>query len=88
MMQMRQWTIGIGGASALVFGVVLAAKVWPQLDLVAVGSRAPAFRAIDLRTGRPTSLADYRLAPSTCLPPKGRYISTRQIGGIWKPCIA
>ena len=54
MMQMRQWTIGIGGASALVFGVVLAAKVWPQLDLVAVGSRAPAFRAIDLRTGRPT----------------------------------
>jgi len=60
MMQMRQWTIGIGGASALVFGVVLAAKVWPQLDLVAVGSRAPAFRAVDLRTGRPTSLADYR----------------------------
>src|SRR2546430_893986 len=47
-------------SSALVFGVVLAAKVWPQLDLVAVGSRAPAFRAIDLRTGRPTSLADYR----------------------------
>jgi len=60
MMQMRHWTIGIGGASALVFGVVLAAKVWPQLDLVAVGSRAPAFRAVDLRTGRPTSLADYR----------------------------
>ena len=32
-----------------------------------------------------TSLADYRLAPSTCLPPKGRYISTRQIGGIGNP---
>jgi cytochrome c biogenesis protein CcmG/thiol:disulfide interchange protein DsbE len=60
MMQMRQWTIGIGAASALVFGVALAAKVWPQLDLVGVGSHAPAFRAVNLRTRRPASLADYR----------------------------
>src|SRR5205809_6574732 len=60
MMQTRQWTIGIGAASALVFGVALAAKIWPQLDLVGVGSRAPAFRAVNLRSGRPTSLADYR----------------------------
>ena len=60
MMQTRQWTIGIGAASALVFGVALAAKIWPQLDLVCVGSRAPAFRAVNLRSGRPSSLADYR----------------------------
>ena len=60
MMQTRQWTIGIGAASALVFGVALAAKIWPQLDLVGVGSRAPAFRAVNLRSGRPSSLADYR----------------------------
>ncbi|OLB06530.1 MAG: hypothetical protein AUH06_07630 [Gemmatimonadetes bacterium 13_2_20CM_69_27] len=59
-MQTRQWTIGIGAASALVFGVALAAKIWPQLDLVGVGSRAPAFRAVNLRSGRPSSLADYR----------------------------
>jgi len=60
MMQTRQWTIGIGAASALVFGVALAVKIWPQLDLVGVGSRAPAFRAVNLRSGRPSSLADYR----------------------------
>ena len=59
-MQTRQWTIGIGAASALVFGVALAVKIWPQLDLVGVGSRAPAFRAVNLRSGRPSSLADYR----------------------------
>jgi len=59
-MQMRHWTIGSGSASALVFGVVLAAKIWPQLDLVGVGSRAPAFRAVNLRSGRPSSLTDYR----------------------------
>ena len=54
------WTITIGTVMALVFGVALAVKIWPQLDLVAVGSRAPEFRAVNLRTGRPASLADYR----------------------------
>ena len=32
----------------------------PQIDLVGVGSRAPNFRAMDLRTGRPVQLSDYR----------------------------
>lgn len=59
-MQMRQWTIAIGTAMALVFGVALAVKVWPQLDLVQVGSRAPEFQAVNLRSGRPAALADYR----------------------------
>jgi peroxiredoxin len=57
---MRQWTIAIGSVMALVFGVALAVKVWPQLDLVQVGSRAPEFRAVNLTTGHPASLGDYR----------------------------
>ena len=56
----RTWTIAIGTVMGLVFGVALVVKIWPQLDLVAVGSRAPEFRAVNLRTGRPASLADYR----------------------------
>ena len=56
----RQWSIAIGVVMALVFGVALAVKVWPQLDLVGAGSRAREFRAVDLRTGRPSRLADYR----------------------------
>jgi len=55
-----RWTIAIGTVMALVFGVALAVKIWPQLDLVGVGSRAPEFRAVNLRSGRPASLADYR----------------------------
>ncbi len=60
MTQMRQWTIGIGAGTALVFGVALAVKIWPQVDLVGVGSRAPEFRAVNLRTAQPASLAAYR----------------------------
>src|SRR5207247_9767796 len=60
MTQMRQWTIGIGAGTALVFGVALAVKIWPQIDLVGVGSRAPEFRAVNLRTAQPASLAAYR----------------------------
>ena len=60
MTHMRQWTIAIGSVMALVFGVALAVKVWPQLDLVQVGSRAPEFRAVNLTTGHPASLGDYR----------------------------
>jgi len=60
MTRTRGWTIAIGTVMGLVFGVALVVKIWPQLDLVAVGSRAPEFRAVNLRTGRPASLADYR----------------------------
>ena len=45
---------------ALVFGTALALKIRPQIDLLGVGSAAPGFHATDLRTGRPTTLADYR----------------------------
>jgi len=56
----RQWTVGIGAVTALVFGTALMIKIRPQIDLVAVGSRAPGFRATDVRTGRLVRLADYR----------------------------
>src|SRR5437660_10063032 len=56
----RQWTVGIGVVMALVFGTALVIKIRPQIDLLGVGSTAPTFHATDLRTGRPTTLADHR----------------------------
>jgi cytochrome c biogenesis protein CcmG, thiol:disulfide interchange protein DsbE len=56
----RRWSAGIGVATALVFGTALAIKIRPQVDLIGAGSRAPEFRALNLRTGRRASLADYR----------------------------
>ncbi len=60
MTQPRQWTVALGVVMALVFGTALAIKIRPQMDLLGVGSTAPTFHATDLRTGRPTTLADYR----------------------------
>lgn len=42
------------------FGVTLAMKLRPQLNLIEVGSPAPQFHAVDLRTGRPATIDDYR----------------------------
>jgi cytochrome c biogenesis protein CcmG, thiol:disulfide interchange protein DsbE len=56
----QQWTLIAGMLTTVVFGVALAIKLRPQFDLIELGSKAPAFRATDLRTGRPVSLADYR----------------------------
>ena len=44
----------------LVFGVALAIKLRPEIALVGPGSRAPDFRATNLRTGRPASPLDYQ----------------------------
>ena len=60
MTQPRQWTIAIGVVMALVFGTALVIKIRPQIDLLGVGSGAPDFHAMNLRTRRPTTLADYR----------------------------
>lgn len=60
MTQMRQWTVAIGVVMALVLGVALAIALGPEVNLLEVGDRAPDFRAKNLRTGRPASLADYR----------------------------
>jgi peroxiredoxin len=56
----REWTIAVGSVMALVFGTALAVKIRPQIDLLRVGSRAPAFHARDVTTGRPVTLEQYR----------------------------
>jgi cytochrome c biogenesis protein CcmG/thiol:disulfide interchange protein DsbE len=56
----REWTIALGSVMALVFGTALAVKIRPQIDLIRVGSRAPAFRATDVTTGRRVTLEQYR----------------------------
>jgi peroxiredoxin len=49
-----------GVVTTAVFGVALAIKLRPQIELLEIGSSAPEFHATDLHTGRPASLADYR----------------------------
>ena len=56
----QQWGAALGLAMLLIFGVALAIKISPQVNLLEVGSRAPDFHAMNVRTGRPASLADYR----------------------------
>src|SRR6266700_6248808 len=56
----RRWPLGIGAVTAVVFSTALVIKIRPQIDLVGAGSRAPEFRAENLRTGRPPTLTDYR----------------------------
>lgn len=56
----QQWTLVAGLVMTAVFGVTLAIKLRPQLNLIEVGSKAPQFHAIDLRTGRPATIDDYR----------------------------
>ena len=55
----RQWSLVAGTVMALTFSVALVIKVRPQLDLIGAGSRAPDFQAVNIRTNRPASLADY-----------------------------
>lgn len=42
------------------FGVALAIKIRPEMNLIGPGSRAPDFQVTNVRTGRPAALADYR----------------------------
>lgn len=59
-MSRKRW--GVWGAAIAVIALVaaLVIKILPQIDLVGVGSQAPDFHAIDLATGRPRTIADYR----------------------------
>lgn len=43
-----------------VFVAALVIRLMPEIALVGIDSPAPEFHAIDLRTGRPARLADYR----------------------------
>jgi len=56
----QQWTLIAGVVMTAVFGVALAMKLRPQLDLLEIGSKAPEFAATDLRSNRPVTLDDYR----------------------------
>ena len=59
-MQRRRLTLFLGLAMAAVLVGALVIRILPQIQLVGVGSTAPDFHAIDLRSGKPASLADYR----------------------------
>jgi thiol-disulfide isomerase/thioredoxin len=56
----RQWTLVAATVSTVAFGIALAIKIRPEIDLIGPGSRLPDFHATDSRTGRPAALADYR----------------------------
>lgn len=56
----QQWTLIAGVVMTAVFGVALAAKLRPQLNLIEVGSSAPDFKAVELPSGRPASIKTYR----------------------------
>lgn len=56
----QQWTLIAGIVTTVAFAVALGAKLRPQVNILEVGSRAPAFVATDLRTNKPVTLGDYR----------------------------
>lgn len=59
-MNRRRLTLLAGLAMAAVFVAALVIRILPQIALVGIGSDAPEFDAVDLHTGRPARLADYR----------------------------
>ena len=56
----QQWTLIAGVVMTAVFGVALAIKLRPQLNLIEIGSTAPDFDAVQLPTGKPVTIEDYR----------------------------
>jgi len=56
----QQWVAIASAVMAVVFATALVIKIRPQMNLLEVGSRAPDFHAVDLATGRATTLADYK----------------------------
>jgi peroxiredoxin len=56
----QQWAAIASATMAVVFATALVIKIRPQMNLLEVGSRAPDFHAVDLATGRATTLADYK----------------------------
>jgi cytochrome c biogenesis protein CcmG, thiol:disulfide interchange protein DsbE len=59
-MPRRRLTLLLGLAMAAVLVAALVIRILPQIQLVGVGSAAPDFHAIDLRSGKPASLDEYR----------------------------
>jgi cytochrome c biogenesis protein CcmG/thiol:disulfide interchange protein DsbE len=58
-MTTKRWSLVAGTVMTLIFVVALGMKVRPEMDLIGAGSKAPDFQAVNLRTSRPASLADY-----------------------------
>jgi cytochrome c biogenesis protein CcmG/thiol:disulfide interchange protein DsbE len=58
-MTTKRWSLVAGTLMTLIFVVALGMKVRPEMDLIGAGSKAPDFQAVNLRTNRPASLADY-----------------------------
>ena len=56
----RQWSLVAGTVMTIAFGIALAIKIRPELDLIGPGSQLPDFRAMNLRTNQLTALRDYR----------------------------
>jgi len=56
----RQWALVAGIVMTAMFVLALAVRLRPQIDLLSLGDRAPAFRALEAATGKPVSLEDYR----------------------------
>jgi thiol-disulfide isomerase/thioredoxin len=56
----QQWAAIASATMAVVFATALVIKIRPQMNLLEVGSRAPDFHAVDLVTGRATTLANYK----------------------------
>lgn len=56
----QQWTVIAGVVMTAIFGVALAIKLRPQLNLIEVGGAAPDFDAVQLPTGKPVTIEDYR----------------------------
>ena len=59
-MTRRTWTLLAGSALAVMFTAALVIRILPEIRLIGVGSQAPAFDATNLRSGRPSGLADYQ----------------------------
>src|SRR5207245_9221255 len=56
----QQWTLIASVLTTAIFGIALAIKLRPQINLLEVGSTAPEFHAVQLPGGAPRKIEDYR----------------------------
>ena len=60
MTRQRQWSLIAGTVMTVAFGIALAMKIKPEINLIGPGSQTPDFLVTNVRTSKPASLADYR----------------------------
>jgi len=56
----RQWSLVVGTVMTIAFGIALALKIRPEIDLIGPGSHLPGFTVVNLRTHAPATPSDYR----------------------------